>query len=88
MRQWVTAGAPQVLVEAATADGEVHSILLQNAETVRLVCPMPGDEPQGSGQRWCSVSVTEIQPFTELYVHMTQGARHTGLAIQQTLRER
>ena len=31
----------QVLVEAETQDGQKHSILLQNAETVRLVGPQP-----------------------------------------------
>lgn len=29
----------QVLVEAQTLDGEAHSLLLQNAETVRLIGP-------------------------------------------------
>eukprot|EP00887_Chlorella_sp_A99_P008100 scaffold12.g8100.t1 len=33
---------PLVLVEAATRDGAAHSILLQNAETVKLVGPAPG----------------------------------------------
>lgn len=39
---------PLVLVEAETEDGLRHSILLQNAETVRLIGPQPAESPEAS----------------------------------------
>lgn len=38
----------QVLVEAETEDGLRHSILLQNAETVRLIGPQLAESPEAS----------------------------------------
>lgn len=39
---------PLVLLEARTGNGQVHSVLLQNAETVRVVGPCDGTAQQSS----------------------------------------
>lgn len=45
---WCNLVFMQVLVEAETEDGLRHSILLQNAETVRLIGPQPAESPEAS----------------------------------------
>lgn len=74
---------PLVLVEADTEDGLVHSILLQNAETVKLVGPCD-DCKQG----WKTVSVSELKEGDFVYVFLQNAARHTGIAIEETISER
>ena len=54
------------------------SIVLQNAETVRLVSTPQGD----------SVSVTQLSLGDTVLVHRQAGARHTGIAIQESILER
>eukprot|EP00877_Chromochloris_zofingiensis_P009270 jgi/Chrzof1/4597/Cz14g19190.t1 len=133
----------QVLVEAQTTDGALHSIILQNAETVRLVGPTVPQQPQqqqqqqqhhhhhhhqqqrqqqqatldapevDSGQKhmhsqqpnaagvnrpksgatsqqpcWCALSVSELQPGDAVYILRQEGARHTGIAIQESITEK
>jgi 3-dehydroquinate synthase class II len=74
----------QVLVEAVTSDGEVHSHLLQNAETVRLVGPGGG----GAAPAWRAVSVSELAEGDELWVLRQGAARHTGVSIEESIVER
>lgn len=77
---------PLVLVEAETEDGVKHSILLQNAETVRLVAP---DELSlASSKSAGAVSVTELQVGQPVYVHLQGAARHTGISIQENILEK
>jgi hypothetical protein len=125
------------LVEAELPDGESCSVLLQNAETVRLVGPLAaakgsggssrrsgggtaregssgGDAPaeaaaadgyvwqqggssmpvdsqqQGSEQQqgWGAVSVSELAPGHRLLVLRQASARHTGVAIEESITER
>ncbi|EFN55575.1 hypothetical protein CHLNCDRAFT_23378 [Chlorella variabilis] len=68
---------PLVLVEAELADGDRCSVLLQNAETVRL------REPS-----WRAVSVSELAAGEQLLVLRQAGARHTGVAIEESITER
>jgi len=66
---------PLLLVELATDDDE-GSLVLQNAETIRLVTP--------EGPR----SVAELSEGDEVLVHEAhEGGRHFGQAIEETVRE-
>jgi len=82
------------LVEAVTADGETHSHLLQNAETVKLVGPQAGGTAQSgllTGEMipsWGAISVSELQPGDELFVLRQGGARHTGISREESIIER
>lgn len=86
--------AVQVLVEAATSDGQSHSHLLQNAETVRLVGPRGGAAAEGivggasAAPAWRAVSVSELQEGDEVWVLRQGGARHTGVSIEESIVER
>jgi 3-dehydroquinate synthase class II len=101
----VAATSPQVLVEAELPDGDTCSLLLQNAETVRLVCPLTssgsssGGHATGSGSGggggaaeaglgWAAVSVSELAPGQQLLVLQQGAARHTGVAIEESITER
>jgi 3-dehydroquinate synthase class II len=81
---------PLVLVEAKTADGQLHSVLLQNAETVKLVGPgvATGQGGVAKGRSWRAVSVTEMQPGAQVLVLRQEGARHTGISIQESIVEK
>ena len=111
--------ALQMLVEAETPDGVRHSTLLQNAETVRLVCPtgsakssngggsssspskatggqleqqlmaqpLQRTSSTGAGQAWQAVSVSSLQPGQQVFLLMQAGARHTGISIQEQIKE-
>ena len=82
----------QVLIEAETAGHERHSIMLQNAETVRLVGHQQalaaqndiGNEPCS----WLPVPVTELRTGDNVLLHMQPGARHTGIAVQESIVEK
>jgi 3-dehydroquinate synthase class II len=108
-----------MLIEAETEDGTRHSTLLQNAETVRLVCPSAGSIAPGSTnnsssnssasrtssssaeltsqtaditrsslqQGWQAVSVSALQPGQKVFLLMQEGARHTGISIQEQIKE-
>lgn len=122
----------QVLVEAELPDGEPCSVLLQNAETVRLVGPVPGasgssgggggsrasqaggaagaqsaaaaedgyvwqqggsgggggGDASGSRDSWRAISVSELAPGDRVFVLRQGGARHTGVAIEESITER
>jgi 3-dehydroquinate synthase II len=66
---------PLVLVEAQT-NGHRHTILLQNAETVRLI---------GPGGR--SHSVGQLRKGHRVLVHTEEGARHFGMKVQERISE-
>ena len=73
-----------VLVEAGVggSEGDVVSILLQNAETVKLVGPGEGEGG------WRAVSVAELSPGDSVFVLMQGAARHTGIEIEESITER
>lgn len=100
---------PLVLIDATTPDGESHSILLQNAETVKLVGPVDaqpsstsasstsgsegnksstGDQVQGGKGDWKAISVSQLSAGDLVYVLVQEGARHTGISIEESISER
>ena len=66
---------PMVLVEVEQ-DGMKSSLVLQNAETVRLV----SDEG-------AAISVAVLKPGDTVLGHRQQGGRHFGVAVLETIRE-
>ncbi len=67
---------PMMLVEAKV-EGEPISLVLQNAETIRLV------NPEGE-----AVSVTTLAPGDKVLGHIEKGGRHFGMQVDETLIER
>jgi 3-dehydroquinate synthase II len=67
---------PMLLVEAE-AKGKPVSLILQNAETIRLV--KPGGAP---------VSVVELEKGTEVLVYMEEAGRHFGIKVAETITEK
>jgi len=67
---------PLVLIVAEAA-GKRISVILQNAETIRLL------QPKGK-----SVSVASLREGTEVLVHREGGGRHFGMKIEETLQEK
>jgi 3-dehydroquinate synthase class II len=86
-----------MLIEAKTGDGTVHSLLLQNAETVRLVGPVSEDSSAGRGEEqsskrgskagWMAIPVSQMQVGDKVYVWQQDAARHTGINIQESIVE-
>ena len=67
---------PMMLVRAE-AEGVDVSMVLQNAETIRLTAP--GGEP---------TSVATLKPGDEVLAHLMGGGRHFGMKVEETLREK
>jgi len=67
---------PLVLVEAEEK-GEVFSVILQNAETIRLTAP--------SGK---AVSLVDLKEGSEVLVYREKTGRHFGVPIEETILER
>jgi 3-dehydroquinate synthase II len=68
---------PLIMIEAEV-DGDRGTVMLQNAETIRLI------RPDGS-----PISVTEIKVGDEVLVHVTQNkARHFGGEVDEFILER
>lgn len=67
---------PMMLIEAE-ADGAPVSLVLQNAETIRLV------DPQGK-----AIAVTSLKPGDKVLAHIEQGGRHFGMKVEESLIER
>ncbi len=67
---------PLLLIEAE-AEGQPVSLVLQNAETIRLT------SPEGE-----AISVATLKPGDRVLAHVTQGGRHFGMAIEETITER
>ena len=87
----------QVLVEAKTSDDVVHSLLLQNAETVRLVGlasntqssgQAVNDRKESSQASWRAMSVSQLQVGDKVYLRQQGAARHTGISIDERIVER
>ncbi|MED6206753.1 hypothetical protein PIB30_029728 [Stylosanthes scabra] len=74
---------PLILVEAKRdSDNQTFSILLQNAETVALVCL-----PQGEAASKTAIPVTSLKVEDEVLLRVQGGARHTGIEIQEFIVE-
>lgn len=77
---------PMVLVEAQTADGQTVSTMLQNAETVRVVGPAASGGGGGKAA-WQAISVSRLAAGDKVFLLQQEGARHTGIAIQERINE-
>ena len=62
---------PLVLVEAASGNGSVAKVILQNAETVRLVT--------AGGSK----AVTELAAGDKILAHFEEGGRHFGMLLKE-----
>lgn len=67
---------PMMLIEAQ-AQNQLISLVLQNAETIRLV------SPEGK-----ATSVTSLKPGDTVLVHIEKAGRHFGMKVEETLIER
>ncbi|MBW8041834.1 MAG: 3-dehydroquinate synthase II [Planctomycetes bacterium] len=67
---------PMILVEAE-AQGELISLVLQNAETIRLVSPRGG-----------AISITSLKPGDKVLGHIEKAGRHFGMQVDETLIEK
>jgi 3-dehydroquinate synthase II len=67
---------PMLLIEAE-AEGQPISLVLQNAETIRLV------DPQGK-----AISVTSLKPGDKVLAHIERSGRHFGMKVEESLIER
>ena len=67
---------PMMLIEAE-AEGEPITLVLQNAETIRLVSP-DGD----------AISVTNLKPGDKVLGHIEKAGRHFGMKVDETLIEK
>ncbi|XP_070041729.1 uncharacterized protein [Nicotiana tomentosiformis] len=75
---------PLILVEAKVeSENESYSILLQNAETVRLVSPL-----QEEGYQRTTIPVTSLKVGDEVCLLVQGGARHTGIQIKEFIVEK
>ncbi|XP_019451241.1 PREDICTED: uncharacterized protein LOC109353426 [Lupinus angustifolius] len=74
---------PLILVEAKRdSDDKTFSILLQNAETVALICPLKENTVLKT-----AVPVTSLKVGDEVLLRVQGGARHTGIEIQEFIVE-
>ncbi len=67
---------PMILIEAE-AQGESISLVLQNAETIRLVSPRGG-----------AISITSLKPGDKVLAHIEKAGRHFGMQVDETLIEK
>ena len=67
---------PMILIEAE-AQGVPIGLVMQNAETIRLVNP--------EGQL---ISITALKPGDKVLAHIEKGGRHFGMKVEETLIER
>ena len=67
---------PMMLIEAE-AEGVSITLVMQNAETIRLVNP--------DGQ---PISITSLKPGDKVFAHIEKGGRHFGMKVDETLIER
>lgn len=68
---------PLMLVDAETEDGRKISTLLQNAETVKLVC-----------KDGTPISVVKLKEGDEVMVHLEDAGRHFGTKIDESIIEK
>jgi 3-dehydroquinate synthase II len=67
---------PMMLIEAE-AEGRPISLVMQNAETIRLVSP--------DGE---AISITNLKPGDKVLGHIEKAGRHFGMQVDETLIER
>jgi 3-dehydroquinate synthase II len=67
---------PMMLIEAE-AEGMPISLIMQNAETIRLV------SPEGK-----AISITNLKPGDKVLGHIEKAGRHFGMKVDETLIER
>ena len=67
---------PMMLIEAE-AEGQPISLVMQNAETIRLV------SPEGE-----AISITSLKPGDKVLGHIEKAGRHFGMQVDETLIER
>jgi 3-dehydroquinate synthase II len=67
---------PMLIIHAEDEGGMECSIVLQNAETIRLTAP------DGS-----AVSVAELKVGDRVLGYMEKGGRHFGMAVEETIKE-
>jgi 3-dehydroquinate synthase II len=67
---------PLLLVEAVADDGRPASVVLQNAETIRLV-----------REGGAAISVAALAPGDRVLGLLLEGGRHFGHAVEETIRE-
>lgn len=67
---------PLLLVEAE-AEGHSVSLILQNAETIRLTAP------DGA-----AISVATLRPGDQVLAHLEAGGRHFGYRVEETITEK
>jgi 3-dehydroquinate synthase II len=67
---------PLLLVRAKSPSGREHSVILQNAETIRVV---------GAGGK--AISVATLAPGDSVLVAEEAAGRHFGVAVDETIRE-
>lgn len=67
---------PMMLIEAQ-AEGQPVSLVMQNAETIRLVGP--------DGQ---PISITNLKPGDKVLAHIEKAGRHFGMQVDESLIER
>jgi len=77
-----------MVVALGDRSGISHSIMLQNAETVKLVGP--GDLNGDNTRLWSSISVTKITKGSKIFIReqVNSAARHTGILIDETIYEK
>ncbi len=68
---------PLLLVKAESPSGSVHALILQNAETIRLVTP-------GGG----AVSMSRLAAGDGVLLAEEAAGRHFGVAVEETIREK
>ena len=67
---------PMMLIDAE-AQGQPISLVMQNAETIRLV------SPEGK-----PISITSLKPGDKVLGHIEKAGRHFGIQVDETLIER
>ncbi len=68
---------PLMLVEGETKEGKKVSLILQNAETIRLV-----------GSDGKAKSVVELEENSEVMGRLAEGGRHFGIKVDETIVEK
>lgn len=67
---------PLLLVRAKSSSGAAHSVILQNAETIRLV-----------GPGGAAISVAKLGEGDAVLLAEEKAGRHFGVAVEETIRE-
>jgi 3-dehydroquinate synthase II len=68
---------PMLAVFARDDTGKSHSVILQNAETIRL-----------TGLKGEAISVAVLKPGDKILGYVEKGGRHFGMAVEETILEK